>query len=284
MLFDFSHLDKVEPILKEFLELGQKSIENDSHNTLTKARVCLEYIINSILEKEGLKKKQTLEKNILTLEKNNIIDKHEKFSCHFVRITSNNAAHEMIQDPDYARLCLHSVYILSKWYVDKYYKNIKNINKIFLQNELMKDYKDLESKVTHEQAKRAYNGIMLDIKDKYDAFYFFACANLLNSYVKQEDAKILTTTKYGFKDYIPIAIEKIISKNIDEVEVYYSEKITYVKIMDIQFSFKYISKNEFIKIYEKSERNKVQKWNGIRLQPISGIIFEVAAELRKPNK
>lgn len=42
--------------------------------------------------------------------------------------------------------------------------------------------------IDEEQALKAYMGALISIQDKYDALYFFACMNLLNAYVKKENA------------------------------------------------------------------------------------------------
>jgi len=150
--------------------------------------------------------------------------------------------------------------------------------------ELLKVLSDPTSsfpEIEEEQAMKAYLGALSPIEDKYDALYFFACMNLLNAYVKKENAGEFRK-RYRFKDYVIHGIEQVIIKKIDGVEIYLQPDVTYVSLFGLQFSFHNLRPTSFLrKQYMNSPQNKKQEWTNIRLQPPARIIFEWAEEMRR---
>lgn len=138
--------------------------------------------------------------------------------------------------------------------------------------------------IDEEQALKAYMGALISIQDKYDALYFFACMNLLNAYVKKENAGEFKK-RYQFKNFIVRGIEQVVGKKIDGVEIYLNPEVTYVNLFNLQFSFHNIRPSPYLrKHYLNSPLNKKQVWKNIRLQPPARIIFEWAEQMRNSKK
>lgn len=133
--------------------------------------------------------------------------------------------------------------------------------------------------ITEEQAMTAYMAALIDIKDEYDAFYYFSSMNLLNAFVKK-DLSGNFRRRYHFKHYISKAIEGVITKNIPNTFMYIAPDVVYVSIFEIQFSFHNVLLSKELKDYKESIINKPQEWSGIRLQPPASLIFSFAENLK----
>ena len=136
--------------------------------------------------------------------------------------------------------------------------------------------------ITEDKAKFAYHASLIKIKTPLDAFYFCASINLLNTYVKNPKRNKDIVSTYKFKRYLLNGIEDMIINKVKNVEIYISKKedVVYIKIFSFQFSFHSIGSSNVIKEFKKSDKNIFQEWEGLRLQPISAIIFDKALELR----
>ena len=274
--FDFSFLNPINIRFNEYLNLAQKSINVDSHNTMAKVRGCAEYIINDICNKEGINistfkdPSNNFDNRINILNTKKIIDRKIYFACHLIRTACNEIVHCMDANSEWAELCIHHMYILSKWYAKKYYGITQSEN----NNGFDREIEVKEGPVEHRQAQEAYKNMGMEIRDEYDALIFFASANVLNAYVKQDDAQLLMEPKYSFKNNITEKIEYIIKNKIPNIDIYYNGKITYVRTAELQFSYKYLPTTEFMKKYENSNENIPQAWEGIRLQRYAGSLFE----------
>lgn len=151
---------------------------------------------------------------------------------------------------------------------EELYKQICDENSIFPE-------------ITDEQAFTAYTSSLIKISNTFEAFYFFACMNLLNAYVKKKDANPALIKRYKFKEYVVRGIEQTILNKIADVEIYLNPSVSYVRIWNIQFSFHNIQPTPFLrKKYLHSVDNRIQEWAGIRLQPPASIIFEWAKETK----
>ena len=138
-------------------------------------------------------------------------------------------------------------------------------------------------KITEDKAIAAYHASLINIKNSLDVFFFCASINLLNTYVKDKKRNKNIVSSYKFKSYLLKGIENMIVNNIKDIEIYISKKedVIYIKIFDFQFSFHSVGNTAIIENYSKSNKNIYQKWEGLRLQPISPIIFNKALELRE---
>lgn len=113
------------------------------------------------------------------------------------------------------------------------------------------------------------------IKSREEAFYFFACMNLLNAYVKKDYAENQFRKRYIIKEYVALVITQIIENNIEGIDIFIDKKLVYVKVFHRQFSFHNVSTNKIIEEFSKSNKNLKQEWIGIRLQPICvSILYE----------
>lgn len=136
-----------------------------------------------------------------------------------------------------------------------------------------------EQEIKYEDAYNAYLASLITIKDKYDAFYYFASMNLLNAYVKKSYAVGEFKKKYKFKNYIVKGLEQIILSNIEDVNIYLDTEIAYINVLNFQFSFHNIVYSKFLLKYIKSNRNKKQEWEGIKLQPYAMSIYNLAKNI-----
>ncbi len=135
-------------------------------------------------------------------------------------------------------------------------------------------------KITETQVLEAYTSALIRIRDKYDALYFFACMNLLNAYVKNEDAAAEFADNYRFKQYVVSGLEQVIKRHIEGVFVYIERKIAYVSVLGLQFSFHNLTLSSALQDHMRSRQNVRQEWTGIRLQTPAALIFEWARQVR----
>lgn len=130
-------------------------------------------------------------------------------------------------------------------------------------------------------ATKAYIGVLMKIKNQYDALYFFSCMNLLNAYVKQGNSDRELISGYKFKDYIVNGIEQILLNQIKDVKIYFCPSVVYITLFNLQFSFHNVKPSYFLnKQFINTSRNEKQEWSNIKLQPFAVNIFEWAEQIR----
>ena len=134
--------------------------------------------------------------------------------------------------------------------------------------------------VTEDLAIRAYTALLLEVKDQWDALYVFACANLVNAYVKSAASSSQFSKRYVFKDHLARIISNVVRKRIPGVSVYYTPEICYVSVAGLQFSFHNVPKTRALAQYAASNMNIEQEWKGLRLQPAAVLIMEWASKAR----
>jgi len=151
-------------------------------------------------------------------------------------------------------------------------------------SEFKKDISNIDEplNIGEERAMTAYYASLIEVKSSLDAFYFCASINLLNTYVKDSNRNKEILSTYKFKKYLLNGIETMIINKIKEVKIYFSKKedVVYIKVLDFQFSFHSVGSSNIIKEFMESNNNIFQQWEGLRLQPISAIIFDKALELK----
>lgn len=138
--------------------------------------------------------------------------------------------------------------------------------------------------ITNEEAEEAYFTSLMKIKNEYDAFYYFASMNLLNAYVKKPYATEELRKKYGFKNYVVRGIEQVIEQKIKNVRISFKPEVTYVSVLDLQFSFHNLKSSYEIREFTKSRNNIEQQWCGIRLQPPAAVVYRKAKEIYEVHK
>lgn len=124
--------------------------------------------------------------------------------------------------------------------------------------------------------------------DKFDIFYSLAAMNLINAFLTQNTkaehlkTKELRTFKrmYFFKNHLADLLTALILRKELSIALYINKDAVIVEIFDFQFSFHSVPSNEVLKEYEATESNREIIWRGIRLQPISPLIFYYSQALR----
>lgn len=138
--------------------------------------------------------------------------------------------------------------------------------------------------ISREDFVRALaNKEVMYINTKEDAFLFFASLNLLNAYVKQNKSEI----SYNFKLDVVSGFDTVIMNNIEGVHYSHDpkEKAVIVEIDGFQFSFHNVlpsAKMDYVKNFAKTvdvKFYKEQQWEGIKLQPVAGTVFQYANNL-----
>lgn len=135
-----------------------------------------------------------------------------------------------------------------------------------------------EIEISENQAKVAYLNSLMKIKNEYDLFYYLASMNLLNAYVKKDYATKDFKHNYQFKNTLAANIEELIVKNFNNVNIYISEDVVYIDVFNVQFSFHNIKYTTILNRYKSSRKNRIQEWNGIRLQPIAADLFDIVKD------
>ncbi len=146
------------------------------------------------------------------------------------------------------------------------------------------NYNDEFPEITNEEAEEAYFASLIKIKNEYDTFYYFACMNLLNAYVKKPYATEELQKRYRFKNYVVKGIEQVIAENIKNVKIFFKPEITYVSVLGLQFSFHNLNISYELREFMKSRNNIEQQWCGIRLQPPAVLVYRKAKEIYEVYK
>lgn len=108
--------------------------------------------------------------------------------------------------------------------------------------------------------------------------------NLINAYIKRDYAEDIYKKRYIIKDYVALAITQIIDNNIDGIDIYLDENITYITIGERQFSFHNVKRDRIMNAYKNSKKNKKQEWCGLRLQPICVSVYKEAKYINKAHE
>lgn len=130
--------------------------------------------------------------------------------------------------------------------------------------------------INEELAFEAYAYIsQMKLEKAGDFLLFLSALNLLNTYVKQKDAKI----NYTFKNEIDYFLEVCIRNNKEILKINKDAdekgKLLIVQINDLQFSFHSVKCK-----YEGIDQNLTQdiKWDGIRKQICAVTIYTLCKE------
>lgn len=176
----------------------------------------------------------------------------------------------------------------------KFLQNHLNISRNFNLETLLLEIEN-PTKETYEIDKSDLMealGVMKIIPvNKYDTFYSLAAVNLINAWISKKKAHNEITIKeqklfrnmYYFKTYISNIISNLIIKESDFIKVYIKKDLILTEILDFQFSFHNVPKNETINLFEQSEQNKEIVWSGKRLQPLASLILHYSRMLRQQN-
>lgn len=125
--------------------------------------------------------------------------------------------------------------------------------------------------ISDDDAFRAYLYIkLMKIELEGDFLLFLACINLLNSYVKQDGAKI----GYSFKREIDYFLEICLRKNNRMLKICEENdgskgNLLIIQLYSIQFSFHSIKYR-----YSETELDKDMEWDGIRKQKCALTIYK----------
>lgn len=129
-----------------------------------------------------------------------------------------------------------------------------------------------------EDAKLALRLSNLNVVDTQSVLLFFAAMNFLNAYVKKPDADPHYHKRYKFKNDVARVLESIVQYPITGVSVFKAPDVTYVSVGGLQFSFHNLEKAEILTSYQQSDKNIVQEWTGLRLQPAAKQVLDYALE------
>ena len=234
------------------------------------------------------------------LKQNNIVDLKLNSAFELIRRANEEYRKTKIVEKQWVSLCLDHIIIICKWYAKKYYykdldmnpKHIEINNNPLLnktntnidkpKTNIIKIDTSLTSKyINNNESKKAYRNLTMKINNEFDVLLFLASVNLINAYVKQNDAILYMQPKYIFKDILVKRLEEIIKKDIKGVSIYFNRETTYVKVFNLQFSFKCLPTSEFMNKYMASPKNKKQQWEGKRLQPCCSSILSQAETIHK---
>lgn len=105
-----------------------------------------------------------------------------------------------------------------------------------------------------------------NLKTNRKVFVYFASINLLNAYIKREDALECMKGYYYFKKFAGKAMDYLTSVNAQIVSAYSQDQLLMVNCLGMEFSFHNV----------KTEHNYPSKnWSGLKLQPYANTIFEL---------
>jgi hypothetical protein len=140
------------------------------------------------------------------------------------------------------------------------------------------------------ELREAKAGLGIIVTTTGDAAYVCACANLLNAAMNQRlktyDGSLeLAKDVYSFKAIFARAVEDIIWWSPPDVRVYVEPRgPVYIDVHGLQFSFHAIPRTSAIGAYERSERNILQTWAELRLQPLAPLVLRWAQAVMREEK
>jgi len=136
-----------------------------------------------------------------------------------------------------------------------------------------------ETQVLDEaDAKLALRIMNLNVEDAAGTLLFFAAGNFLNAYVKKPYADPHFHKRYLFKNDVTRVIESLTTRPLVDVSVYLAQDVDYVRVKGLQFSFHNLENTPILSAFRQSERNVLQEWTGLRLQPAAKPIFDYALQ------
>lgn len=155
----------------------------------------------------------------------------------------------------------------------------QSLNSRYFALEIMRMNNEKTLTIPVSLLREAKSGMEFEVATSQDAAYFFSCANLLNAaltgrYGIGSIPRSLQKEVYSFKAQVGKVVESLIKNPIDGIEIYFDERLLYVMIDGIQFSFHAISRTPPIRNFIASKGNQKQHWCGIRLQPISPLVLD----------
>lgn len=117
----------------------------------------------------------------------------------------------------------------------------------------------------------------MQLHTKGDYYLYCASLNLLNTYVKQPDAK--KSANYNFKSYLRPLLHSIVNNQPEDVYFDYKKddkgKITLLDIDGIQFSFHNVAIDPLIEeALSNGKGSKNIEWDGIKKQHNATTLFE----------
>ncbi len=138
-----------------------------------------------------------------------------------------------------------------------------------------------ETSIPDDKIGEALCNIDITLRHAVDVAYFCASMNLLNAWMKlpREGYK----PNYVFKGTTAHKISTMLKRPIQGVEVYVSlqEKVLYLRVMGLQFSYHNVELTDTLKEYQASDANVLQEWVGIRLQPKACLILDWTDQQRQ---
>lgn len=137
---------------------------------------------------------------------------------------------------------------------------------------------DVEMVLNQEDAKLALRMTHLTINDTQSALLFFAAMNFLNAYVKKPYADPHFHKRYMFKNDVARTLEVLITRPIEGVSIYLAQDVNYVSVGGLQFSFHNLEKTDILSQFKQSDKNIMQEWTGLRLQPAAKPVFDYALQ------
>jgi hypothetical protein len=154
--------------------------------------------------------------------------------------------------------------------------------KEFLKD-IIDNHQDVNCEINDEQFKLAKVNSEMMVYDAFDMFYFLASLNLLNAAKKKDEFK--EKIEYSdIKGNIARVITYCIKHNknhfFEDFYINSEDKCAYVRSFNLQFSFHHITKNDTIRFFIESENNIIKPWDGIPLQKIAPLIFDLAFNLK----
>lgn len=132
--------------------------------------------------------------------------------------------------------------------------------------------------LNEEDAKLAMRMMNLAVDDAQSTLLFFAAGNFLNAYVKKPYADPQLHKRYFFKNDVTWVIESLVRNPIGDVAVYLAQGVDYVQVKGLQFSFHNLEMTDVLSTFKQSDKNVLQEWTGLRLQPAAKPIFDYAMQ------
>lgn len=146
-------------------------------------------------------------------------------------------------------------------------------------NKLFKEIKN-EIVVEKDVAKAYIILYNIQMNNWADVYLFCSCINLLNTYVKQDGAKI----GYSFKSRVHFLVSILASKFIEGIKidnkVSPKDSLFIVDIYGVQFSFHNVKINADIWRSLKEYQTQIS-WDGIRKQQCATTVFNYAYALEE---
>ena len=167
-------------------------------------------------------------------------------------------------------------------------ESLSSLNRDYLGEMVANHFNEKESqgipagRILPDHVYRALFAMKQQCSSTDDYFYLFASLNLLNAAIKTPEWKrklSYNAIKGRVSDFFRMYATN--SRMFQGIRAYYNveDKVAYVKIYGVIFSFHYIPVDRTIEQFASSNRNVPMTWNGVRLQKIADWLYEKAASL-----